>query len=574
MSSLKDRIIQVLSEDKLISSQDLERALKIQKEKGGQLREILVRAKLIDEDRLLIALSKIFAKPSIDISRFKIEPEVLKIIPPNICRQYQVIPMSKLADTLTLAMADPLNILALDDVKTLTGYKINPIISDARRIMQAIEENYGSSSSKAEIEGLIQGMSLENIELVQEKKDSLISLDDLGRLSQEAPIVNFINKTLERAVNLRASDVLIEPQENKLRLRFRVDGVLKEQPENPKSMNPLIASRIKVISGLNIAEHRLPQDGRFKMKFGEQEVDFRVSVLPSSFGEKVALRILDKAQVRLDIEKLGFQEKALADLKKCSLKPYGMILVCGPTGSGKTTTLYSLLKLVDKPNVNIITVEDPVEFQIPGINQVSVQPDIGLTFALALRSILRQDPNIIMVGEIRDAQTVDIAIKSALTGHLVFSTLHTTTASGAVVRLINMGIEPFLINSAVNCIVSQRLVRILCPKCKEKYELKDDVVARLKLPLNPKISQPHLLFFRPKGCANCFNSGYRGRIVLAEAMVLTPEIKDLVLKKAQGHIIKQSARSSGMQSLREDGMAKAGEGITSLEEVLRVTAPD
>lgn len=571
MPSIKDRIIQILVEDKLISKEKLEDALMLQREKGGQLRDILVGAKLIDEDKLLAAMSRVFSKPSIDISRFKITPELLKLIPVNICRQYQIVPLALLADTITLAMADPLNILALDDVKALTGYKINPIIADSRRINQALEQWFDKSSSKAMIEDLLEGIPDENIELIQERREAELSLDDLGRLSRQAPVVSFVNSLLEQAVGLKVSDILIEPEEDKLRIRMRIDGMLKEQPEKQKTMCPLVVSRVKVMSGLDIAEHRLPQDGRFKLKLGEREVDFRVSVLPSSWGEKVVIRVLDKAQVKLDIDTLGFQEKPLADLKKCAFRPYGMVLVTGPTGSGKTTTLYSLLKLVDRPKINIVTVEDPVEFQIPGINQVSIQPEAGLTFSSALRSILRQDPNVIMVGEIRDSETADIAIKSALTGHMVFSTLHTTTASGAVVRLVNMGIEPFLINSSVSCIVAQRLARVLCPNCKEKYELKEDVIARLKL--SSIADEPHI-FFRPRGCRECFNTGYRLRVILAEILTVSPAIKELILHKAQEHKIKQCARSEGMLTLREDGLAKARAGITSLEEVMRVTAAD
>ncbi|HAH21918.1 MAG: hypothetical protein A2Y00_00245 [Omnitrophica WOR_2 bacterium GWF2_43_52] len=569
MPSLKERIIQTLTESKLISQESLKQALEIQKDKGGSLSDILVKEKLIDADKLLIAMSKVFSKPSIDLTRFTIDAEVLSLIPPNICRQYQIMPISRFANTLTLAMVDPLNILALDDVKTLTGYQINPIIADSRRVLQAIEQYYGQSA-KTEIEGLLQGISAENIELIQEEKGFELPLDELGRLIKEAPIVSFINKMVEQAVNLKVSDVLIEPQERRLRIRFRIDGMLKEQPDCATSMSPLVISRIKVISGLDISEHRLPQDGRFTMKFAAREVDFRVSVLPTSFGEKVALRILDKTRVNLDIDTLGFQEKALLDLKKCAFRPYGMILTCGPTGAGKTTTLYSVLKLVDKPKINIITVEDPVEFQIPGINQVNIQSEIGLSFALALRSILRQDPNVIMVGEIRDSETADIAVKAALTGHLVLSTIHTTSASGAVVRLVNMGVEPFLITSAVSCIVAQRLARILCPACKEQYILKDDIVARLKFPPQKK----GYTFFRPKGCPKCYHTGYKGRAVVAEVLVVSPRIKELILERAQEHTIKQQARLEGMQTLREDGIAKALNGVTSLEEIIRVTASD
>ena len=570
MPSLKERIIQILINDNLVSAEALAQALNIQKEKGGQLGEILVKERLINEDKLLIATSKAFAKPSIDISRFKVDLELLKLVPAHICRQYQIMPISKFANTLTLAMADPLNILALDDVKILTGYQINPIIADSRRILQAIEQYYGHSS-QSEIENLIQGISLDTIELIQEKKELELSFVELGRLSQEAPTVSFINKLIEQAVNLKVSDILIEPQEKRLRVRFRIDGMLKEQPDNPPAMAPVVISRIKVMSGLDIAEHRLPQDGRFKMRFNQREVDFRVSVLPTSFGEKVAIRILDKERIGLDIAALGFSQEALRDLKKCVFLPYGMILACGPTGSGKTTTLYSLLKLVDKPRINIVTVEDPVEFQIPGINQVNIQPEIGLSFAIALRSILRQDPNVIMVGEIRDSETADIAIKAALTGHLVLSTVHTTNASGAVVRLVNMGIEPFLINSAIICIIAQRLARVLCPKCKEHYALKEDLISRLKLP--EQKNEPHL-FFRPKGCPHCLNTGYRGRVVISEILMASLTIRELIINRAQEHLIKQTARAEGMRTLREDALAKAKSGITSLEEVLRVTAAD
>ncbi len=570
MASVKDRINQILIQDKLISQDNLNKALQIQKANGGRLSAILVEQGFISDDKLMSALAKLFEKPSIDISRFKIDPQVLKLIPVNICRKYQLIPISIFAETLTLAMADPLNILALDDIKSLTGYKINPIIADSKSIMRQIDEYYGDLS-KGMIEDLVHGFSSGKLELIQQKKDAVISADELGRMIQEAPVVSFVNKLFEEGVAFKASDILIEPLEDKTRIRLRVDGTLREHAAALKTMHPFIISRIKVISGMDIAEHRLPQDGRFRMKLHGHEVDFRVSVLPSSRGEKVAVRVLDRSQVNLDIAKLGFQEKPLLALKRAAKLPHGMILVCGPTGSGKTTTLYSLLKFVDSPKVNIITVEDPVEFQLHGINQVNVQPDIGLTFASVLRAILRQDPNIIMVGEIRDFDTIDIAIKSALTGHLVFSTLHTTTAVGAVVRMVNMGIEPFLITSAVAAIVSQRLIRILCPDCKQPYELNAQAIKELNLPFLKDMPKS---LFKPKGCSQCFNSGYIGRLIIAEVLSLTPKIRDLILIRALEDDIKEAARQEGMQTLREDGLLKCYAGTTSLEEVMRVTPAD
>jgi len=365
--------------------------------------------------------------------------------------------------------------------------------------------------------------------------------------------------------------VLIEPYNKKLRVRFRIDGLLQEEKAPPKNMHALIVSRIKVMSDLDIAEHRLPQDGRFKVRLAAKEVDFRVSILPSSYGEKVAVRILDKTQAMLDVEKLGFSEDAVLKLKKVSKLPHGMMLVCGPTGSGKTTTLYSILKFIDSPDKNIVTVEDPVEYQLEGINQVTARPEIGLSFAAALRSILRQDPNIIMIGEIRDFETVDIAIKSALTGHLVLSTLHTTTAPGAIVRLVNMGVEPYMINSSLVCVVSQRLVRKICPQCKEGYVLKKDIVESLRFD-RYKLKEPE--FFRGKGCKQCFNMGYSGRIGIAEVLLLSPSIRELVLNRSQERTIKDQARKEGMRTLREEGVSAALSGMTTLEEVLRVTAPD
>jgi type IV pilus assembly protein PilB len=570
MASLKDRLTELLIKNKLITQGQLDQALEIQKEKGGRLSDIIVELKFIPEKELISVLSAGLGFPLIDLTRFKVDPEVVRVIPVNVARHYQIIPVAKMGNSITVAMADPMNIFAIDHVQALTGFKINPIISSGPDILQAIELSY-PDTAKSDIDNIVKEIHSTSIELVREETEMLPSDAELGRVSQEAPVIKITDMIIEDSVNKKSSDVLIEPFDKKLRVRFRVDGILQEQKAPPKSMFSSIVSRIKVMSDLDISEHRMPQDGRFKMKIKGKEIDFRVSILPSAFGEKVAIRVLDKTQATLDIEKLGFNASTVARLKKVALLPHGMLLVCGPTGSGKTTTLYSLLRFVDSPEKNLVTVEDPVEYQLEGINQVSARPDIGLTFASSLRSILRQDPNVIMIGEIRDFETVDIAIKSALTGHLVLSTLHTTTASGAIVRLVNMGVEPYLINSSVVCVSSQRLVRKVCQHCKESYALKKEIAETLKINLD-NIKKPEL--FRGKGCPRCFNTGYAGRIAIAEVLVLSVSIRELILSCAQEHIIKQQARKEEMQTLRETALEQAWLGNTTLEEVLRVTAPD
>ncbi len=570
MVSLKERLTEILISNKLITEDQLKQALTVQTTKGGKLSDIIVELKFVKGNELITALSEGLGLPLIDLKRFKIDLDIVKIISVDIARHYQIIPISKMGDTITLAMADPLNIFAIDHVQALTGFKINPIISSVQDINQAIELSY-PDTTKGLIDDLVKEMTVSSIELIKEEREVLPSEQELGRISHEAPVIKVVNMILEESIKKKASDVLVEPFDKKLRLRFRIDGILQEQKTPPKSMHASIVSRVKVMSELDIAEHRIPQDGRFKIKILNREVDFRVSILPSSFGEKVALRILDKSQVNLDMKKLGFSNYALEVLHKVSLLPHGMILVCGPTGSGKTTTLYAVLKSVDSPDKNIVTVEDPVEFQLEGINQVTSKPEIGLSFAAALRSILRQDPNIIMIGEIRDFETVDIAIKSALTGHLVLSTLHTTTAAGAVVRLVNMGVEPYLINSSLVCVMAQRLVRKVCSFCKEAYILKKEIADSLKLNV---AGNDKLKFYKGKGCQHCFNSGYSGRTVIAEVLQVSPKIRELILSGSQEQFIKKQARVEGMQTLREDGLAAALNGLTTIEEVLRVTAPD
>ena len=569
MVSLKDRLTEILIKNKLITQEQLNLSIEEQKKKGGTLSEIIIGLKFIKESDLISVLSEGLNFPLIDLKRFRLDPEIVKLIPRDVSQRYVIIAISKIGDIITLAMADPLNIFAIDHVEALTGYKINPIISPRQDILTAIEASY-PENSKDMVGEFVKEMSTSSIELI--KDDSLEAAEqEVGRISEDAPVVKITDWILEEGVNKKSSDILIEPFEKKLRVRFRIDGVLQEAQTPPKNLHASIVSRIKVMSTLDITEHRLPQDGRFKAKVAGKEVDFRVSILPSSFGEKVAIRILDKSQATLDIDKLGFSEEVVIKLKKLGRLPHGMMIVCGPTGSGKTTTLYSLLKHVDSPDKNIITVEDPVEYQLEGINQVTVRTEVGLTFGSALRAILRQDPNIIMIGEIRDFETVDIAIKSALTGHLVLSTIHTTTACGSIVRLINMGVEPFLIDSAIVCILAQRLVRKICPHCKEEHPMTMDILNSIRVRVDK--SGKHK-FFRGKGCPRCFNLGYSGRISISELLILTPKVRELILDRAQEHIIKQQARKEGMQTLREDGVRAALAGMTTLEEVVRITAPD
>ncbi len=572
--SIKERLTKILIEGELLTEEKLEEALRFQKEKGGRLSQILIERGYVGEKDLLAALSQGLNIPAVNLAKLKVDSSVVKMVPKEIARHYHIIPISKIGNTLTVAMADPLNIFAMDDIKAITGMEIGPIIATQKDIAQAIDQYYGESAYSA-LESIIKDIKETKLELVEEAKEEGLDSSQLMRLIQETPVVKITDIFLAQAVQRRASDLLIEPLENRLRIRYRIDGILQEFEAPPKSMHNAIISRLKVMAHLDIAQRRLPQDGRFKIKIaGEKEVDFRLSILPSSFGEKAALRILDKSQLTLDIEKLGFEPKPLADLKRCVSKPYGMILICGPTGSGKTTTLYSLLKFVDSLEKNIVTVEDPVEYQLDGINQVSAHPDIGLAFANALRSILRQDPNIIMIGEIRDFETVDIAIKSALTGHLVLSTLHTTDAAGSIIRLINMGVEPFLMTSSILMVAAQRLIRKICIHCKEVYVPPDALKGELLLAIKDKDERERAMFYRGKRCSECLNTGYAGRVGLIEVLVLTPDIKDLIIQRAPEAKIKELARKNGMTTLRENGVQKVIRGITTIDEILRVTASD
>lgn len=567
--SLKERINNLLLEKGLITPEKLNEAIEFQKEKGGKLSDILAEKGFVDKKDLMVILSEELGIPPINLARYKIDPAVVKLIPRKTAQHYQIIPISKMGNTLTVAMADPLNVFAIDEIKTLTGFQIGILITTDKEMQIAIDEYYGEAAHEA-IEEIMAGM-VDKVEMVDEEKvREGIATNELIRLTQETPVVKMTNFILAEGVKAKASDILIEPMENKLRVRYRVDGLLRETKSPPRFMHEAIVSRLKVMSSLNIAERRLPQDGRFKIRIQNREVDFRISVLPSNIGEKAALRILDKSQAMLDLDKLGFEEKPLNDLKRESQRPHAMILVCGPTGCGKTTTLYSVLKYIDSPDKNIISVEDPVEYDLHGINQVTIRSEIGLTFASSLRSILRQDPDIIMVGEIRDFETADTAIKAALTGHLVLSTLHTTTAPGSIVRLINMGVEPFLITSSIVLVGAQRLARKICPSCKEEYKVNRSVFKDVGV----KIDKENVSLYRGRGCKNCLNSGYKGRVGLMETLVLTPKVKELIVNKAQEYQIKEAAHKEGMATLRENGLKKALEGITTWEEILRLTVGD
>lgn len=571
MLSLKDRLTEILVNRELISAHQLIEAIEVQKKRGGKLSELIVELKFIKKGNLSLVLSEELKFPTIDLRRFKIDPAVVKIISADIASHYQILPLCKSENTVTLALSDPMNIFSIDQIKAFAEYKINPVMASSKDILHSIELCY-PDTAKSMIETMVNDNAEDSsLKFIIEKKTDSSSIEELDKMSREASTAKITNRILEEGIKKRASDILIEPQEKQLRVRFRIDGILQEAQAPAKSLFPSILSRIKIMSVLNIAEHRFPQDGRFKISMLGREVDFRVSILPSTLGEKVALRILDKSSAMLDIEKLGLDQEAISGLKKTAKLPHGMILVCGPTGSGKTTTLYSILKFVDKPEKNIVTVEDPIEFQLEGINQVTAKAEIGLTFAAALRSILRQDPNVIMIGEIRDCETADIAIKSALTGHLVLSTLHTTTASGSVVRLINMGVEPYLINASLVCVVAQRLVRKVCTECKDKYTIKKEVLDSMKFKTE---GIEKFEFFRGKGCEACLNSGYNGRTGIAEVLVLSPLIRELIIKCSQEHAIKEQACKEGMKTLREDGLRLALEGITTLEEIIRVTESD
>jgi len=547
-----------------LTAEQLARALEAQREHGGALASHLVKLGLVSEEQLLALMEREYRLPIVDPLSLDIPKEVLNVVPQALVQKHHLIPTSLNRSTLTVAMADPSNLIAINEIKFLTGYDVKIAVAAPASIQAAIEQYYGG----AHFEEVLTALGNESVEVVTDEDD--VDLQELERATEEAPVVRLVNALLTDAIRKRASDIHIEPYEKMMRVRFRIDGVLYEIMQPPLRLKNAITSRIKVMAQLDIAERRLPQDGRIKMKLGGgKEMDFRVSCLPTMFGEKVVLRLLDKSNLQLDMTRLGFEEQALAWFKEAIYKPYGMVLVTGPTGSGKTTTLYSALAELNKVGTNISTAEDPIEFNLVGINQVQMHDEIGLNFAAALRAFLRQDPDIIMVGEIRDFETAEIGVKAALTGHLVLSTLHTNDAPSTINRLLNMGVEPFLVASSVNLILAQRLARVICTQCKEPAPPPPpELLRELGWQGEPFVPQHGV------GCPACGGTGYRGRIALYEVLPMWDEIREQVLAGATALDLKRTAMQLGMQTLRQAGLLHAARGTTTLEEVLRVTLAD
>ncbi|MBN2108868.1 MAG: type IV-A pilus assembly ATPase PilB [Deltaproteobacteria bacterium] len=565
---MSEKIGGLLLKKGVITPEQLDAALAFQKEKNVKLGVALTRLNIVKESTLLQTLSEQHGLPAMKLSEFTIDPDVIKIISSEVAAKYMVLPISLKNSTLIVAMNDPSNIFALDDLKFLTGYRIEPFVAADEAIMTSIDHYYNTATSTDSLLSDFDDVGVESVDVSDN-----FNPNELAQESEDAPIIKLVNAVLSEAVERGASDIHIESYEKSFRIRYRVDGTLSEVMKPPMKMRNAIVSRIKIMAKLDIAERRMPQDGRIKLKMGKnREMDYRVSVLPTLFGEKVVMRLLDKSNLQLDMTKLGFDELQITDFKEAIYKPYGMVLVTGPTGSGKTTTLYSALSELNKVTENISTAEDPVEFNLEGINQVQIHEDIGLNFASALRSFLRQDPDIILVGEIRDFETAEIGIKAALTGHMVLSTLHTNDAPSTINRLLNMGIEPFLVSSAVNCIVAQRLARKICPDCKEaRSKLTEDMLAKL----GPVPEGFHdTVMYKGRGCDTCKGSGYKGRIALYEVMTMSEPLKELVLQGASSIEIKREAINLGMKTLRQSGIQKMLQGVTTLEEVLRSSVRD
>jgi type IV pilus assembly protein PilB len=586
------RIGELLLKEKRITPDQLQQALNHQKTNGGKLGHNLVSLGLVKDEEITALLSRQYGVPSINLTQFEIDPTVIKLIPADTAQKYQIVPLSRAGATLTIAMTDPTNVFAMDDIKFMTGYNVEPVVASEVAVVDAIQKYYpnggkaalapvqtgpGASALDAASRGLEElQQSLEEPPTGEEdlEVDEVveISAETLAKQASEAPIIRMVNVLLMSAIQQGASDIHIEPYEKELRVRYRIDGLLYNIMSPPLKMRDAISSRIKIMARLDIAEKRLPQDGRIKIRFSEngssKEIDFRVSVLPTLFGEKIVMRLLDKDKLMLDMTRLGFEPESLAKFERAILRPWGMVLVTGPTGSGKTNTLYSSISKINTPETNIMTAEDPVEFNLVGINQVQVRESIGLNFAAALRSFLRQDPNIILVGEIRDFETAEIAVKAALTGHLVLSTLHTNDAPSTINRLMNMGIEPFLVASSVHLICAQRLVRRLCPHCKQAEPHAPAALLQAGFSAEDANSVTPM---KGAGCEKCNKTGYKGRVGLYEVMEVTEDLRELVLVGASGLELRRKAVDEGMITLRQSGLRKVKDGVTTIEEVVRET---
>ncbi|MCC6642774.1 MAG: type IV-A pilus assembly ATPase PilB [Deltaproteobacteria bacterium] len=565
---MNERIGELLVRENLLTSEQLRKARDEARTRGGRLGAQITKLGFLQEADLSDFVARQYGVPAVNLDEFEIDPSVLKLIPEDVATKHTVVPVNRAGSTLVLATADPSNIFAIDDIKFLTGYNVEVVVASEEAIKRAIERAYDQGQDLSEV---MEGFDDSDFEVIQDADD--LDVGELARESEDAPVVKLVNLILTDAVKRGASDIHLEPYEKSFRVRYRIDGLLYEVMKPPLKLKNAITSRLKIMAELDIAERRLPQDGRIKLKMGRgKEMDYRVSVLPTLFGEKVVLRLLDKSNLQLDMTKLGFEPQQLATFKQCIHRPYGMVLVTGPTGSGKTTSLYSALSELNKTSENISTAEDPVEFNLAGINQVQMHEEIGLNFAAALRSFLRQDPDIIMVGEIRDFETAEIAVKAALTGHMVLSTLHTNDAPSTVNRLLNMGIEPFLVASSVNCILAQRLARKVCDDCKAP----DPEVTKEAL-LEAGLAEAEagaVVPVKGRGCRSCSETGYKGRIAIYEVMEMAEELKEFVLNGASGIELKREAIRLGMTTLRRSALNKLNEGITTLGEVLRVSAAD
>src|SRR5579863_1693268 len=567
------RLGEILIKESLITADQLKQALEHQKKNGGRLGTTLMKLGFVKDDEITQVLSRQYGVPSINLKYYEVDSSVIKLIPQETAVRYQVVPLSRVGATLTIAMTDPTNVFAMDDIKFMTGFTVEPVVASETDINEAIQKFYGDVSSVDELSKVMKDLTAEeaaDLEIASEEEE--LDAASLERAAEEAPIIKLVNLILTDAVKRGASDIHVEPYEKELRVRLRIDGILQNVMSPPLKLKDAITSRIKIMSKLDISEKRLPQDGRIMLKYmrdgKKKDLDFRFSTVPTLFGEKIVLRLLDKENLRLDMTKLGFEQKSLTMFERQILKPYGMVLVTGPTGSGKTNTLYSSIARLNTVETNIMTAEDPVEFQLSGVNQVQMKDQIGLNFATALRAFLRQDPNIILVGEIRDFETAEIAVKAALTGHLLLSTLHTNDAPATISRLMNMGIEPFLVATSVNLICAQRLVRRICTGCKEELEVPEQVL--LDGGYTPEETKTTKIY-HGKGCQTCNSTGYKGRVGLYEVMEINDELRELILVGASAIELKKKALDQGMITLRRSGLTKVALGQTTLEEVIRET---